>query len=591
MSIPRAEHPWPQWERANWMNLNGTWEFEFDFGASAIARKLWEKEKFDKEIIVPFCPESKLSGIGYTDFINGVAYRRTFTLTEKEATDRTLLHFGAVDYTTDVYVNNTYVGNHQGGYTSFSFDITKYVKEGENTIFVAVKDDVRSCLQPKGKKAHCYASSGCDYTRTTGIWQTVWLEFVPQAYIKSAKYYADPANSCLTVTGMTEGAGTLTLKAEWEGKTVAEKSITSKGGFFSTVLELSELHLWEAGKGGLYDLYLTYGEDSVKSYFGMRTTRFEGKKYLLNDKPLFQRMVLDQGFYPDGIYTAPTEEDLIKDIKLSYAAGFNGARLHEKVFEPRFLYHCDRLGYLVWGEYPNWGLDHSNLTATEIYMREWHEAVDRDFNHPAIIGWCPFNETWGYYEDKAKNAVISSIYGLTKQLDPTRPCVDTSGNFHAATEIYDIHDYDQNTVTFKERWDAFTKFARESNDCIEEDSAFFKTSPAKSYQSNSGIAPFFCQAYHGEPIFISEYGGIRWVKNATEGWGYGQAPQSEEEFFARYKGLTDAMLDNEDIFGFCYTQLYDIEQEINGLYTYNREEKFDINIIKEINERTAAIEK
>ena len=490
-----------------------------------------------------------------------------------------------------MYVNNTYVGNHQGGYTSFSFDITKYVKEGENTIFVAVKDDVRSGLQPKGKQAHCYASSGCDYTRTTGIWQTVWLEFVPQAYIKSAKYYADPANSCLTVTGMTEGAGTLTLKAEWEGKTVAEKSITSKGGFFSTVLELSELHLWEAGKGGLYDLYLTYGEDSVKSYFGMRTTRFEGKKYLLNDKPLFQRMVLDQGFYPDGIYTAPTEEDLIKDIKLSYAAGFNGARLHEKVFEPRFLYHCDRLGYLVWGEYPNWGLDHSNLTATEIYMREWHEAVDRDFNHPAIIGWCPFNETWGYYEDKAKNAVISSIYGLTKQLDPTRPCVDTSGNFHAATEIYDIHDYDQNTVTFKERWDAFTKFARESNDCIEEDSAFFKTSPAKSYQSNSGIAPFFCQAYHGEPIFISEYGGIRWVKNATEGWGYGQAPQSEEEFFARYKGLTDAMLDNEDIFGFCYTQLYDIEQEINGLYTYNREEKFDINIIKEINERTAAIEK
>ena len=594
MNIPRAEHPWPQWERANWMNLNGTWEFEFDFGTSAIERKLWEKEKFDKEIIVPFCPESKLSGIGYTDFIDGVAYRRTFTLAEKEVCGKTLLHFGAVDYTTDVYVNNTYVGQHKGGYTSFSFDITKYVKEGENTLFVAVKDDVRSGLQPKGKQAHRYASSGCDYTRTTGIWQTVWLEFVPQIYIKSAKYYADPANSCLTVTGITEGVGTLTLKAEWEGKTVAVKSLTSNGGFFSATLELSELHLWEAGKGGLYDLTLTYGEDTVKSYFGMRTTRFEGKKYLLNDKPLFQRTVLDQGFYPDGIYTAPTEEDLVKDIELSYAAGFNGARLHEKVFESRFLYHCDRLGYLVWGEYPNWGFDHSLPNATEIYMKEWHEAVERDFNHPAIIGWCPFNETWGYWENKSKNALISSIHYFTKLLDPTRPCIDTSGNYHASTEIYDIHDYDQNPATFKQRWDAFTSLAKESNDCIEASSPFFwVNSPANgNYSKNgSGVSPFFSQDYHGEPIFVSEYGGLQWVKNATEGWGYGQAPKSEEEFFARYKGLTDALLDNEDIFGFCYTQLYDIEQEINGLYTYERAEKFDINIIKEINQRKAAIEK
>ena len=596
MNIPRAEHPWPQWERANWMNLNGTWEFEFDFGASAIERKLWEKEKFDREIIVPFCPESKLSGICYTDFINGVAYRRAFTLTDKELTGKTLLHFGAVDYTTDVYVNNTYVGQHKGGYTSFTFDITNYVKAGDNTLFVAVQDDVRSGLQPKGKQAHKYASSGCDYTRTTGIWQTVWLEFVPLAYIKSAKYYADPANSALTVTGTTKGAGTLTLKAEWEGKTVAEKSLTVKGGFFTATLELSELHLWEAGKGGLYDLTLTYGEDSVKSYFGMRTTRFEGKKYLLNDKVLFQRTVLDQGFYPDGIYTAPTEEDLIKDIELSYAAGFNGARLHEKVFEPRFLYHCDRLGYLVWGEYPNWGFDHALPTATEIYMKEWQESVERDFNHPAIIGWCPFNETWGYHEQLEKNALISSIHRFTKQMDPTRPCIDTSGNFHAVMEIYDIHDYDQNPASFKDRWDSFTSFAKESGDCMESNSPFFSlnsiTKIAKNFCSQAnGIGPFFNQPYHGEPIFVSEYGGIQWVKNATAGWGYGKAPTTEEEFFARYKGLTDALLDNEDIFGFCYTQLYDIEQEINGLYTYDRSPKFDINIIKEINQRAAAIEK
>lgn len=586
-TIPRPEHPMPQWERTTWQNLNGTWEFEFDFGTSAIERKLWEKDKFDREILVPFCPESRLSGIGYTDFINGVAYRRHFELTAKELTGKTLLHFGAVDYLTDVYVNGTYAGQHKGGYTSFTFDITDLVKEGDNTLFVAAKDDVRSGLQPKGKQADKYASSGCDYTRTTGIWQTVWLEFVPQTYIKSAKYYADPLSSCLTVTGITEGAGTLTLTAQWEGKTVATKTIASKGGCFTTQLELSEVHLWEAGKGGLYDLLLTYGEDSLKSYFGMRTTRFEGRKYLLNDKSLFQRMVLDQGFYPEGIYTAPTDADLIKDIELSYAAGFNGARLHEKVFESRFLYHCDRLGYLVWGEYPNWGLDHANPQATEIYLNEWTEAMERDFNHPAIIGWCPFNETWGYWENKEKNALLSSIYKLTKLLDPTRPCVDTSGNFHAITEVYDIHDYDQNVISFKNRWDGFAQLIKDQNGVIESTDEALKTDILVHGERH---VPFFDQAYHNEPIFVSEYGGIQWVKNSVEGWGYGQAPKTEEEFFARYKGLTDALLDNGEIFGFCYTQLYDIEQEINGLYTYEREQKFDINIIKTINERTAKIE-
>lgn len=587
MSIPRPEHPMPQWERSNWQNLNGTWEFEFDFGLSSIDRQLWKKEKLDQEILVPFCPESRLSGIAYTDFINGVVYKRSFTITEKELSGRTILHFGAVDYLANVYVNGKHVGSHKGGYTSFSFDITSYIAEGENSIFVAVKDDVRSGEQPKGKQASLFYSSGCDYTRTTGIWQTVWLEFVPYTYVKSAKYYPDPENSCLTVTGITEGAGTLTLTAKWQGETVASKSIISKGGYFSTQLELAEVHLWEAGKGGLYDLSITYGEDCVKSYFGMRTTGFEGRKYMLNGKPLFQRMVLDQGFYPEGIYTAPTEEDLIHDIELSFAAGFNGARLHEKVFEARFLYHCDRLGYLVWGEYPNWGLKHALPQATEIYLTEWQEAIERDFNHPSIIGWCPFNETWGYFENKEKNALISSIYKLTKQLDATRPCVDTSGNHHVVTEIYDIHDYDQNPASFKNRWDEFIRVMKENGEVLEADSEIF----SKGNQNGDGFPPFFAQSYHGEPIFISEYGGIRWVENTAEGWGYGQAPKTAEEFFARYKGLTEAILNNEEIFGFCYTQLYDIEQEINGLYTYERKEKFDINIIKEINSQKAAMEK
>lgn len=586
MNIPRAEHPNPQWERETWKNLNGPWEFEFDFGCSAVERRLWEKERFDREILVPFCPESRLSGIGYTDFISGVAYRRNFELSQEELSGRVLLHFGAVDYEASVYVNGTLVGSHKGGYTSFCFDITKHVAPGPNTLFVAVKDDVRSGLQPKGKQAHLYASSGCDYTRTTGIWQTVWLEFVPERHIQSAKYYPDPANGKVTVTGLVQGQGTLQLTALWEDKPVGEAALSVEDGFFTAQLDLSETHLWEPGKGGLYTLLLTFGEDRVKSYFGLRTAKFQGRKFLLNGKSLFQRFVLDQGFYPDGIYTAPTEEDLVKDIQLSFAAGFNGARLHEKVFEARFLYHCDRLGYLVWGEYPNWGLDHAHPLSTETYLNQWSEAVERDFNHPAIIGWCPFNETWGYREEREKNALLSSLYKLTKRLDPTRPCIDSSGNYRILSEVYDIHDYDQDTQSFQARWDGLTDRIRETGGVIPAEDPFFNSAP----EGPSGRAPFFNQPYDNQPIFVSEYGGIRWPDDTVEGWGYGNAPATPEEFFARYKGLTEALLNNPEIFGFCYTQLYDVEQEVNGLYTYGRAQKFDIGLIQKINQQKAAIE-
>ena len=586
MNIPRAEHPNPQWERKTWKNLNGPWEFEFDFGCSAVERRLWEKKRFDREILVPFCPESRLSGIGYTDFINGVAYRKNFELSQEELSGRVLLHFGAVDYEASVYVNGTLVGSHKGGYTSFCFDITKHVAPGPNTLFVAVKDDVRSGLQPKGKQAHLYASSGCDYTRTIGIWQTVWLEFVPERRIQSAKYYPDPANGKVTVTGLVQGQGTLQLTALWEDKPVGEAALSVEDGFFTAQLDLSETHLWEPGKGGLYTLLLTFGEDRVKSYFGLRTAKFQGRKFLLNGKSLFQRFVLDQGFYPDGIYTAPTEEDLVKDIQLSFAAGFNGARLHEKVFEARFLYHCDRLGYLVWGEYPNWGLDHAHPLSTETYLNQWSEAVERDFNHPAIIGWCPFNETWGYREEREKNALLTSLYKLTKRLDPTRPCIDSSGNYRVLSEVYDIHDYDQDTQSFQARWDGLTDRIRETGGVIPAEDPFFNSAP----EGPSGRAPFFNQPYDNQPIFVSEYGGIRWPDDTVEGWGYGNAPATPEEFFARYKGLTEALLNNPEIFGFCYTQLYDVEQEVNGLYTYGRAQKFDISLIQKINQQKAAIE-
>ena len=333
-------------------------------------------------------------------------------------------------------------------------------------------------------------------------------------------------------------------------------------------ISLSESHLWEPGCGRLYDLKLSFNGDEISSYFGLRSVKLDDYKFLINGKSVFQRLVLDQGFYRDGIYTAPTEADLIKDIEISYAVGFNGARLHQKVFEPRFLYHCDKLGYLVWGEYPNWGLDYSNPFALESMLPEWCECVERDFNHPAIIGWCPFNETWDYSGRRQNDALISTVYRVTKHMDKTRPCIDTSGNFHVETDIFDVHDYEQDVATFKANYDKLMT-----------EGVLFERFPDRQMYSGKGCA------------WVSEYGGLQWSEgDRDDAWGYGNAPKTFEEFVERYKGLTDALLDNYRMFGFCYTQLYDIEQEQNGLYYYDRTPKFDPDIFKAINSRKAAIE-
>ncbi len=567
INIPRPEHPNPQSERANWLNLNGEWDFEFDFGNSKYAAGILDKTEWEKKIVVPFCPESKLSGIEHTDFIPAVWYRRNFDITASQLEGRVLLHFGAVDYETKVYINGKLAGTHTGGYASFRFDITEFLTEGKNTIIVNAVDDVRNSLVPRGKQCEELKSRGCDYTRTTGIWQTVWLEFVPRSYIKSFRLFPDYVNGTLAVTAVVEGEGEFVAEASFGGKPMGSFEKTAS----STVageIDLSEIHLWEVGCGRLYDLTLTFGDDEIKSYFGLRNVELDDYKFLINGKSVFQRLVLDQGFYADGIYTAPTEEDLENDIRISMAVGFNGARLHQKVFEPRFLYHCDRLGYIVWGEYGNWGLDWSQKGALAAMLPEWCECVERDFNHPSIIGWCPFNETWDIRGRKQYDEVISTIYKVTKYMDETRPCIDTSGNFHTITDIYDVHDYEQDYHVFKENYDKLMT-----------EGILYEKFPDRQMYSGKGCA------------WVSEYGGLQWSKgDRSDAWGYGNAPKTEEEFIERYAGLTDALLDNYRMFGFCYTQLYDIEQEQNGLYYYDRTPKFDIEIFRKINSRKAAIE-
>lgn len=576
MNQPRPEYPRPQMVRDGYVNLNGQWDFEFDFGRSGRERKMnFNEAVYSKKITVPFCPESRLSGVEYKDFMNAVWYRRSFIVPDTWSGDRTILHFGAVDYHCEIYVNEKRAGSHTGGYTSFSLDITDYLTSGVNTLAVYVEDDTRSGRQPRGKQCGNYYSGGCDYTRTTGIWQTVWLERRPVSCIKGFKVYPNPDACAVTLevdlTYPAPGAQ-LTVASSYEGRDTGSVVMPVSGHTIMVNLPLSEKQLWEPGKGRLYDLRLTYVSggrtDVVESYFGLRSVSWDDRCMYINGKKVFQRLVLDQGFYPDGIYTAPTDEDLKRDIELSMAAGFNGARLHEKVFEPRFLYWADKMGYLCWGEQANWGLEIHNGEGLRNFLPEWLEALERDFNHPAIIGWCPFNETWDG-KQRQDNAVLSTVYHATKAVDHTRPVIDTSGNFHVITDIFDVHDYEQDVEKFSAHYASMKKGGEP-----------YVTFPDR-------------QKYEGQPYFVSEYGGAWWSNETKEGWGYGNAPATVEELAERYAGLTAALMDNPEICAFCYTQLYDVEQEQNGLYTYAREKKFPEEIyekIRAVNTHKAAIE-
>jgi beta-galactosidase/beta-glucuronidase len=530
---------------------------------------------FDRKILVPFAPESPLSGIGNLDFLRAVWYKRTFLLPETWKGRRVLLHFEACDYRTTVWVNGKKAGEHQGGYTPFAFDVADLLVAGENILVARAFDDVRSGLQPVGKQSTRLHSYSCFYRRTTGIWQTVWLEAVPDNHIE--KYTVIPnveSGEALVIIFLHSApkSGTVGLNVLDEGRSIfraakkAEEIIA-----FSVTLKNPEL--WDIRKPHLYDIEILFSAqdqttDRVLGYFGLRKIEARGNRIYLNNRPLFLRTVLDQGFYPDGIYTAPTDAALRNDIEISLGLGFDGARLHQRVFERRFLYWADRLGYLVWGEFADWGLDLGRPESFLIFAREWAEAVERDFNHPALIGWCPFNERWA----ESYPGVIEGIFRLTKRLDPTRLVIDASGGYHAVSpDVYDSHNYEQNVDKFRAAFDGLLHSPPE----------IFVNGDRRKHVP-----------YTGQPYYVSEYGGIWWnpgQKN-EKAWGYGDRPRTEEEYLDRYKKLTEALLANPQVAGFCYTQLYDVEQEVNGLYTFDRRPKISPEIFKRVNQQKAAIE-
>lgn len=565
-------HPNPQFARAGIVLLNGEWEFEKGIDRRRLAGRLGGK------IRVPFCIESTLSGIGDREFCTECTYAKEFVLEKKPNGERLFLHFGAVDYVAEVYCNGEHVLSHEGGYTPFAAEITDVVREGGNRITVYVRDDTRKNI-PSGKQSSRPGSYGCFYTRVTGIWQSVWLERTPREYIKSVRFNPDALH------------GTVSVALEVDGKAHAEAEVTigydGRTVGFAAVsagepanIALQERHLWEVGKGRLYDVTIRYGQDEVKSYFGLRSVGYEGKKFLLNGKSVFQRLVLDQGYYPQGIYTAADERELKRDIELSMALGFNGARLHQKVFDPYFLYLCDRAGYMVWGEFASWGIQNETLEAKDTFLRQWSEVIARDANHPCIVTWCPMNEAWTNEESGAARDIrlVEAVYALTKRLDGTRPCVDVSGGYHSyETDIVDFHCYDPYDK-LKER---IEKMERGEIDFL------------NVYLAGEG------PAYAGEPLNLSEFGGIAYrskeeaePREEGEAWGY-DSIGDEESFLGNYERTAELLLKSPSLSGFCYTQLYDVEQEQNGLYTYARKAKFSergMERIRKANAMRAAIE-
>ncbi len=575
-AAPRPEHPRPDAFRTNWLTLNGEWQFEIDRAADGEARGLISGIDLASKIIVPFAPESQLSGLGLgnSDYFEHVWYRRMVELPAGMKEKRILLHFGGVDYETWVYVNGRLAGTHLGGNASFSFEITTLLHAGQNDLVVRVRDAIRGGNQPGGKQSPV-KSQGFDYTRTTGIWQPVWLEAVGSSFVENFTVVPDPDHARVLIEATVNSADSdvkLVAEAFANGKLAGSESATGTWRNQRLVLNLRQKKLWAPGAPFLYDLKFTLYRgkqkiDEVQSYFGLRKVVIEGRRILINGQPVFQRLILDQGFYPDGNWTAPSDEALRHDIEMSIAAGYNGARLHQKIFEPRYLYWADKLGYLVWGEFPKSGY-HYSAEGYAPYINEWTEVMERDRNHPSIIGWCPFNET------SPRAAEIQQvIWKLTKAIDPTRPALECSGWNHTLPhpEVRDGHNYDGDPVTFRNRWKDYFSPPR-------------KPGMPPRYSSSSAPA-----GDCGVPFMISEMGGIGW---ATEGgWGYGDAPKGFDQFYTRYQGTIDALLDNPNLFGFCYTQLTDIEQERNGLYYYDRRPKFDVNKLHAITSRKAAYER
>lgn len=580
-SIPRAELPRPQFSRSRWQTLNGLWDFAIDPIGAPVDRR--DGTGLDRQITVPFAPESRLSGIGNTDFMESVWYARDIDLPEGWAGSRVLIHFGAVDWQARVYANGEQIGCHRGGSTLFTLDLTDHFPDGRCRLVVHATDNLRSGLQPAGKQSRRPHSWGCYYTRTTGIWQSVWLEAAGESHLTDVAILTDAAGRILLTPEARIARPGLTFHAtaRLDGAEVAAADCPLRNGQ-PLVMTVPKPRPWAPGSPTLYDLTFEIRDgtkviDRVQSYCGLRDVTVAGDRVYLNGAEIYHRFVLDQGFYPDGIWTAPNDADLAADIELAMAMGFNGARLHQKVFEPRWHYHADRLGYLTWGESPSWGAEPEEDEANGNLIEEWTQIMRQCRNHPSIIAWSPHNESgWGKGRrepiEEPHLRLIERLAATTRAIDPSRPVNDASGWVHRDTDLWTVHSYQQDPQKLAAQMAPYPDVYRD--------------------------APQSEPRYAGQPYILDEFGGAAFDLDAAtdfadnggakdrreEGaaWGYGVAPADVAEFEARIRSQVAAVNAIPHMRGWCYTQLTDVEQEQNGVLTYDRRPKLPIETYAEI---------
>lgn len=579
-----AGYPRPQFVRDAWQSLDGPWEFSFDDLGEGMSNQWHQGLPATHEIIVPFTYETKASGIAEESFHARVWYQRSFTVPDEYENQSIILHFQAVDYKASVWVNGSLVGSHTGGYAAFSFDISDYVdRKGENRLVVQVEDS-HSRAQPRGKQRWIKDNFGCWYVQTTGIWQSVWLEFVSPAYVSKVHMTPDIDTGTIAfdyhIVGLEAYAPNtlqLTTKIWLNGKPIRQSTSAISENQLSLSYDLLspeagewQIALWHPNHPNLYDvellLYNSQGViDHVFTYFGMRKISTYNGKVLLNNMPIEQRLILDQGYWTDTHLTPPSEEALIEDIDKTLAMGFNGVRKHQKLEDARYMYWCDRKGVLLWSEMA--ATYQFNAEAVNTFTKEWLEVVDQHYNHPCIVTWVPFNESWGIMNiltSRKQQQFTEGIYHLTKAIDATRLVIVNDGWEHTVSDIITLHDYEESGAAFTARYE---KQADILSNAI--------TFNQHKYAFSKGYA------YKGQPIMISEYGGIAFTDE--KGWGYGNQVKTEAEFIDRYARITGAIKNTPYISGYCYTQITDVQQEVNGLLKENREPKLAMDVIRSIN--------
>lgn len=586
----KQAYPRPQLVRKEWLNLNGEWEFAFDDANVGLQEK-WFKNatSFDQVIQVPFAYQTVLSGIHDSSFHDYVWYRRSFEIPNGMKKKRIILHFGAVDYHAMVYVNEQLVGSHEGGHTSFSFDITDHLTGGDETLALRVYDPSTDETIPRGKQFWEEASAAIWYTRTTGIWQTVWLEAVHETHLQKLRLTPLFDHGDVKIEFEIQQAylgKKVEIEISFKGEKIVVHSVSPREiytrltvNLFNRKIFRTEYHhqgwSWSPEEPNLFDVTMRVLDenkviDELESYFGMRKVHIENGMFYLNNRPYYQKLVLDQGYWPEGLLTAPSDDALKLDIKLAKEMGFTGCRKHQKVEDPRFMYWADQLGYLVWGECA------ASTTYSEDAVarltREWLEILERDYNHPSLIAWVPINESWGVphicnNEQQQQHAL--ALYHLIKSLDMTRLVISNDGWEMTKTDICAIHNYHHGQKDEVEKY-AYYKHVLGTKETI------LQAKPADRNIYTNGFQ------HEGEPILLTEFGGIGFKVGECAGWGY-TSVANVDDYLADYQRIMEAVFASQILHGYCYTQLTDVEQEINGILTYDRKPKCDLKAIYRLN--------